>query len=103
MDIEKRRRNPKKLKNSILFSFTQKVFEVVKKIPRGKVLTYKEVAKRAGNAKASRAVGNILNKNYNPKIPCHRVIRSDGKLGGYNRGSNKKRQILKSEGVDLLS
>ena len=103
MDIEKRRRNPKKLKNSIFFSFTQKVFEVVKKIPRGKVLTYKEVAKRAGNAKASRAVGNILNKNYNPKIPCHRVIRSDGKLGGYNRGSNKKRQILKSEGVDLLS
>ena len=69
------------------------------KIPKGKVLTYKEVAKRAGNAKASRAVGNILNKNFNPKIPCHRVIRSDGKLGGYNRGAVEKRKILKKEGV----
>jgi len=82
-------------------SFTEKVYEVVKKIPKGKVLTYKEVAKRAGNAKASRAVGNILNKNHSPKIPCHRVIRSDGKLGGYNRGENKKLKLLKSEGVIL--
>ena len=79
--------------------FTQKVYGVVMKIPKGKVLTYKEVAKRAGNAKASRAVGNILNKNFNPKIPCHRVIRSDGKLGGYNRGAVEKRKILKKEGV----
>ncbi|MBI3888741.1 MGMT family protein [Candidatus Nomurabacteria bacterium] len=79
-------------------SFTQKVHEVVKKIPKGKVLTYKEVARRAGNAKASRAVGNILNKNHDPKIPCHRVIRSDGKLGGYNGGTQKKKEILKKEG-----
>ena len=78
--------------------FTEKVYEVVGKIPRGRVLTYKEVAKLAGNKNASRAVGNILNKNYNPKIPCHRVIRSDGKLGGYNRGSKNKKEILKSEG-----
>ncbi len=78
-------------------SFTEKVYEVVKKIPKGKVLTYKEVARRAGSVKASRAVGNILNKNYDPKIPCHRVIRSDGKLGGYNRGANQKKKILKSE------
>lgn len=101
MDIEKKRRNQKRLKNSALFSFTQKVYEVVKKIPRGKVLTYKEVAKRAGNVKASRAVGNILNKNYDSKIPCHRVIRSDGKLGGYNRGAKNKKEILKSEGFNL--
>ncbi len=79
-------------------SFTEKVYEVVKKIPKGKVLTYKEVARRAGNVKASRAVGNILNKNHDPKIPCHRVIRSDGKLGGYNRGVNQKKIILKGEG-----
>ena len=79
-------------------SFTEKVYEVVKKIPKGKVLTYKEVASRAGNVKASRAVGNILNKNHDPKIPCHRVIRSDGGLGGYNRGPDKKKRILKSEG-----
>ncbi len=81
--------------------FTDKVYEVVKKIPKGKVLTYKEVAKRAGNALASRAVGNILNKNYNPKIPCHRVIRTDGKMGGYNRGVKNKIKILKAEGVKL--
>jgi len=78
--------------------FTQKVYEIVKKIPKGKVLTYKEVAKRAGNEKASRAVGNILHKNHNPEIPCHRVIRSDGKLGGYNKGAVEKRRKLKEEG-----
>mgnify|MGYP001567219170 CR=1 FL=1 len=60
-------------------TFKEKVFAVVKKIPKGGVLTYKEVAKKAGNEKASRAVGNILNTNYNPDIPCHRVVRSDGK------------------------
>lgn len=79
-------------------SFTQKVYDVVKKIPKGKVLTYKEVAKKAGNEKASRAVGNILHKNYNLQIPCHRVIRSDGKFGGYNRGEGKKREMLRGEG-----
>lgn len=79
-------------------TFSEKVYEVVKKIPKGKVLTYKEVAKKAGNPKAYRAVGNILNKNFDPKIPCHRVIRSDGKIGGYNRGSKKKKEILKKEG-----
>ncbi len=78
--------------------FKEKVLKVVSKIPRGKVLTYKQVAIKAGSPNAYRAVGNILNKNYNPKIPCHRVIGSDGKIGGYNRGETKKRQILKSEG-----
>ena len=82
-----------------IFSFTEKVYEVVKKIPEGKVLTYKEVAKRAGNDKASRAVGNILHKNFDPKIPCHRVIRTDGNLGGYNRGAVEKRRKLKREGA----
>lgn len=78
-------------------TFSQKVLEVVKKIPRGKVLTYQEVAKRAGSPKAFRAVGNILNKNFDPQIPCHRVIRSDRKIGGYNRGSKLKAKMLKSE------
>lgn len=78
--------------------FTQKVLDVVGKIPKGKVLTYKEVAKRAGSPKASRAVGTILSKNYNPQIPCHRVIRSDGKVGDYNRGGPKaKLRLLKKE------
>ncbi|MFA7216783.1 MAG: MGMT family protein [Candidatus Paceibacterota bacterium] len=79
-------------------TFTEKVYEIVKKIPKGKVLTYKEVAYKAGRPRAYRAVGNILNKNYSINIPCHRVVRSDGKLGGYNRGGDKKRLILKREG-----
>lgn len=78
-------------------NFTQKVYEVVKKIPKGETRSYKEVAILAGNPKACRAVGNILNKNYDPKIPCHRVIRSDGKAGGYNRGESKKKERLESE------
>lgn len=80
-------------------NFTQNVFSVVKKIPRGEVLTYQEVAKRAGRPRAYRAVGNILNKNFDPTIPCHRVIRSDGKTGGYNRGVLSKRQRLEQEGA----
>ena len=83
-------------------TFTEKVYEVVKKIPKGKVLTYKEVARLTDSPWAYREVGNILNKNHNPKIPCHRVIRSDGKIGGYNRGSNKKLKLLKSEGMVVL-
>ena len=80
-------------------SFKEQVYAVVAKIPRGEVLTYKEVAHRAGSPNASRAVGTILGKNFNPKIPCHRVIRSDGGMGGYNRGVKLKRAILKREGA----
>ena len=80
-------------------SFKQRVLEVVRRIPVGQVLTYQQVATKAGQPKAYRAVGNILSKNYNPHIPCHRVIRSDGKLGGYNRGSLKKKRLLKAEGA----
>lgn len=80
-------------------TFTEKVRAVVQKIPKGKVLTYKEVAKRAGSPNAFRAVGNILNKNYDANIPCHRVVRSDGTTGGYNRGgAATKADILKKEG-----
>ncbi len=80
-------------------TFSEKVYDVVRNIPKGKFLTYKEVAKKAGSEKASRAVGNILHKNFDPKIPCHRVIRSDGKFGGYNRGSQNKKELLRKEGV----
>ena len=79
--------------------FSQKVYDVVSKIPKGSTLTYKEVAKRAGSSDASRAVGNILNKNYDSTIPCHRVVRSDGKIGGYNRGVTAKIELLKKEGA----
>ena len=88
--------------------FRQKVLNVVSKIKRGRVLSYREVAELAGRPRAWRAVGNILNKNYDPRIPCHRVVRSDGKAGlprrrvkagGYNRGARKKRMLLQKEGA----
>ena len=79
-------------------TFREKVLVVVRKIPKGKVMTYKQVAAKAGNSKASRAVGAIMRTNYDLKIPCHRVIRSDGSLGSYNRGGTvRKREILKRE------
>lgn len=78
-------------------TFKQKVYNVVRKIPRGSFLTYKEVAKKAGNPKAYRAVGNILNKSSG--LPCHRVVRKDGLTGGYNKGKAKKISLLKKEGV----
>ncbi|MDD4531756.1 MAG: MGMT family protein [Candidatus Pacebacteria bacterium] len=78
-------------------SFKEKVLNVVKGISRGKTMAYKEVASRAGSPFAFRAVGNILNKNHDASIPCHRVIRSDGSLGGYNRGEKNKEKLLKKE------
>jgi methylated-DNA-[protein]-cysteine S-methyltransferase len=81
-------------------SFADKVRAVVRKIPTGSVLTYKDVASKAGNPKAARAVANVMAANFDTAIPCHRVIRSDGSLGGYNRGgTEKKRAILESEGA----
>ena len=84
----------------VMKTFSEKVKDVVAKIPKGKALTYKEVAKKAGNEKAVRAVGSIMAKNYDPKVPCHRVIRTDGKIGNYNRGGEKaKRALLIKEGA----
>ena len=84
-------------------TFKQKVLEVVKKIPKGKVLTYKEVAGKAGSKNASRAVGSIMKNNYDKSVPCHRVIKSDGSLGEYNRGGTKaKERILKAEGFVVI-
>ena len=82
--------------------FQLKVWNYLKKIPKGHVKTYKEVAIAIKSPKSARAVANACGKNpYPPKIPCHRVIRSDGSLGGYsgNGGTSKKRQLLKSEKV----
>lgn len=81
-------------------TFAQKVRDVVRKIPKGKSMTYKEVAAKAGNPKAARAVGAVMRTNYDPSIPCHRVVKSDGSLGSYNRGGTlRKRELLKSEGA----
>ena len=76
--------------------------ETVKKIPRGKTRTYQQIAEDIGQPLACRAVGNALNKNRNPEVPCHRVIRSDGSLGGYGMGgAEKKRRRLREEGVKI--
>jgi methylated-DNA-[protein]-cysteine S-methyltransferase len=81
--------------------FSRKVYKVVSKIPRGRVLTYKQVAEKAGSPGAFRAVGNILNKNRDPKVYCHRVIKSDGTYGGYFGGTDAKILKLKKEGFVL--
>jgi methylated-DNA-[protein]-cysteine S-methyltransferase len=79
-------------------TFKEHVYKIVSQIPKGSVLTYRQVALKAGRSNAYRAVGNILNKNFDSKIPYHRVIRSDGKLGGHNLGPRKKIQTLQQEG-----
>ena len=84
--------------------FQLKVWTYLKKIPRGSVKTYSQVAKSIGKPLAARAVANAIGKNpYAPKIPCHRVIRSDGSLGGYSGkgGIKTKRLLLKKEGISL--
>lgn len=76
------------------------VFEEIKKIPKGQVITYKELAKRIGRPNAHRAVANACGKNNDPKnIPCHRVIRSDGRLGGYSLdgGIEMKKRLINNE------
>jgi len=83
-------------------SFAEKVYRIVRKIPRGKVLTYKEVARAIGQPRAYRAVGNALNKNPYKAVPCHRIIRSDGKVGGYAKGTKEKIRILKREDVEVI-
>lgn len=82
--------------------FQIKVWKAISNIPKGKFLTYKELAKTIGKPKAARAIANACGKNPYPiKIPCHRVIRSDGNIGGYSGkgGVNSKIILLKKEGV----
>ena len=85
-------------------SFQKKVWKAISGIPKGSVLTYKELAKKIGKPKAVRAVANAVAQNpCIPDIPCHRVIRTDGSLGGYSGkgGISTKRALLKKEGVSL--
>ncbi|MDE2213200.1 MAG: MGMT family protein [Patescibacteria group bacterium] len=80
--------------------FARRVRSIVARIPRGKTMTYGEVAKRAGRPRAARAVGTIMANNWDPKIPCHRVVRADGSVGSYNRGGpGRKRELLQKEGA----
>ncbi len=82
--------------------FKEKILSIVRDIKKGNVLTYKSVAEKANRPLAMRAVGTIMKNNYDPTVPCHRVVRSDGKIGDYNRGgSEAKIKLLKSEGVKI--
>ncbi len=81
--------------------FTNKVYQLCRKIPPGKISTYKEVADSL-NSKAYRTVGNALNKNpHSPRVPCHRVIRSTGEIGGFVSGTKNKIKLLKKEGIKI--
>jgi methylated-DNA-[protein]-cysteine S-methyltransferase len=85
-------RNSKHIKNE--------VYNILLKIPAGKVSTYGDIAKALGYPKAARLIGQILHDNPNPVIvPCHRVIHSDGRLGGYAYGTERKRELLEKEGI----
>ncbi len=81
--------------------FNEKVYKLCKKIPKGKITTYKIIGNKL-NTKAYRAVGNALNKNpYAPKVPCHRVINSEGHLHGFASGLKNKRLLLEKEGIKI--
>jgi len=84
-------------------TFQEKVLTLVKKIPKGRVTTYKEIGKTLKRkGQVYRAVGRALHDNKTPiKIPCHRVVSSDGSIGGYSRGINKKIALLKKEGIHV--
>lgn len=80
--------------------FANQLYTLLKKVPKGRVTTYGALAKAAGRPRASRAVGNTLNANpFAPQVPCHRVVRSNGEVGGFASGTDKKIRILKNEGV----
>lgn len=82
-------------------AFSEQIYEKLKKVPKGEITTYKDLA-YAINSKAYRAVGTAMNKNpYAPTVPCHRVVNSDGKIGGFAHGIRKKIEILKKEGIEV--
>lgn len=88
-------------RNKNFTEFEKKVYEAVSNIPKGEVRSYGWVARAIGRPRSYRAVGNALNKNLYPEIiPCHRVIRSDGSIGGYAKGMRAKRKLLMAEGLD---
>ena len=79
--------------------FEERVYAVVRSIPKGQTRSYRWVAERLGDPGLARAVGGALRRNpFAPKVPCHRVVRADGSLGGYSGGVSKKRALLRAEG-----
>lgn len=80
--------------------FSEKVYKIVKKIPSGKISTYKIIAEKL-NSKAYRAVGSALNKNPYKDVPCHRIINSSGFIGQFSKGIDAKMRLLRSEGIKV--
>jgi methylated-DNA-[protein]-cysteine S-methyltransferase len=81
--------------------FNEKCYSILRKVPKGKVTTYKEIARKL-NSKAYRAVGNAMNHNpYAPSVPCHRVVNSNGNIGGFASGIKKKIEMLRKEGIEI--
>jgi O-6-methylguanine DNA methyltransferase len=96
-EMEKNFANKIKIKN-------EDVYELLQKIPLGSVSTYGDLARALGNPGASRLIGKILGENPNPiRVPCHRVVMSDGRLGGYKDGANKKKELLEKEGLSFIN
>ena len=101
------KKQPKKFcaileKNKTLTPFQKRVYRTVSAIPLGQTRSYKWVAKKIGAPRSYRAVGQALNKNpYLRTIPCHRVIKNDGSLGGFSKGKKAKMKLLKGEGLDV--
>jgi methylated-DNA-[protein]-cysteine S-methyltransferase len=84
-------------------SFNEQVWAVCARVPKGRVTTYAAIARKLGT-KAYRAVGNAMNKNpHAPRVPCHRVVGSDGSLTGFASGVEKKKRLLKAEGVAFVN
>ncbi len=82
--------------------FEKAVLVATFNIPKGKISTYKEIAKKIGRPRAHRAVGNALHKNpLAPIVPCHRVVRSDGRFGGEKKGAESRRNLLEKEGIPI--
>ena len=83
--------------------FNEKCYAMLRKVPRGKVTTYGELARAVGSPRAARAVGNAMRRNpYAPEVPCHRVIGGDGKMVGFASGVSNKIKMLKKEGVEII-
>ena len=83
-----------------IIDFKNRVYHLVAKIPKGKVSTYKIIANKL-NCRAYRAVGNVLNKNKDRNVPCRRVVKSNGDIGGFAFGAKKKIELLKKEGIKI--
>ncbi|MFW6176449.1 MAG: endonuclease V [Thermoplasmatota archaeon] len=88
--------------HSLVKDFRENFYDLVEQIPEGKVTTYGDLAEALGDKRAARAVGRMLNKNPRPiEVPCHRVVRSDGSIGGYANGVDKKIELLGKEGLEV--